>query len=236
MSASMLSPRQLFFNGVRASIPNLTGVMPFGLITGAFSVSVFNSVAASVTLTALLFAGRSQVVSLQLLKDGAPWVIVFLAGLVVNLRHLMYGASLAPHFRHLSGRWKVLLAALLVDNAYAVGAPYLREHREDELAATRHYYYLGSGVANWIVWSGCGLIGALLGARIPASWSLDFVPQLSFIAIIMANIRDRSYVVAAIAAGATAVSLAFLPWASGLFIGGMVGIVAGQLIGQRGRH
>ena len=224
----------IFWAGVRASLPNLTGVMPFGLIAGAFSVSVLNSIAASVAIAGLMFAGRAQVVGLQLLKDGAPLAIVFLAALVVNLRHLMYGASLAPHFRHLSLGWKILLSFLLVDNAYAVGMPYLAQHREDDLAGTRHYYFFGAGVANLVVWTGCGLIGALLGARIPASWSLDFVPQLSFISIIMANLRDRSYVAAAVAAGVAAVALAFLPWASGLFVGAVVGIAVGRLVDRRG--
>ena len=64
---------------MRASLPNLTGVMPFGLIAGAFSVSVLNSIAASAAITGLMFAGRAQVVALQLLQDGAPLAIVFLA-------------------------------------------------------------------------------------------------------------------------------------------------------------
>jgi predicted branched-subunit amino acid permease len=71
-------------------------------------------------MSSIVFAGSAQFVATQLIGAGTPAGLLLLTTFVVNLRHLLYSASLAPYLRPLRPAWKVALAYLLTDEAYAV--------------------------------------------------------------------------------------------------------------------
>lgn len=231
----MLSAKTQFAEGFRAQLPNAPGVFPFGMIAGALTASVMNSALISVLMTSVVFAGRAQMVAMQLETDGAPLLVILMAVLVVNLRHLMYGAALADHFKRLSWKWKILLALLLTDLGYAVSVKRLSDQADTEDAPTRHWYFVGASVLNWGVWSIGGILGAFIGGQIPASLQLDFIPTLSFVLALVINVRDRASLAAAAGAGIFAVAFAGLPWSMGLFVGAMTGLAAGMLVESRRR-
>jgi len=221
------SPRQQFGDGVRIQLPNIAGVTPFGVIAGALTATVMNSAFWSLLITGGVFAGRAQMVAMQLITDGAPLLVVAVAVLVVNLRHLMYGAALAPHFQHLGWRWKALFGILMTDLAYAVTFQHMERMARSEDAPTRHWYFFGACMTNWVAWMIGGAIGALIGGQLPASWGLDFVPTLAFVLALATHAWDRASIVAAVVAGLLSVALAGLPWSLGLFIGALAGLLAG---------
>jgi predicted branched-subunit amino acid permease len=221
------SARAQFLAGARAHVPNLAGVIPFGLVAGAFSFSVFKDVFAAVVLPATSIAGRSQVVALTLWRDGAPIALAILAAIIVNLRLLMYAAALAPHFEHLSFRWKIFMSAIITDQPFAVCLPYLQRTRDTEAAPVRHFYLLGGTLIIWLCWVLMNLIGAWIGTTLPASLDLDFIPTLSFIPLVTSNLRNRPSVWASVIAGILAVTLAGLPWSIGLLFASVIGISVG---------
>lgn len=143
---------------------------------------------------------------------------------IINLRHALYSASVAPYVRHLPARWKVLLAYLLTDEAYAVAITHYLRPGE---AAKRHWYFLGAGVVLWSAWQASTAVGVFLGAQVPASWSLDFALPLTFIALLVPTLRDRAGIVAALVSGLAAVLLVALPLKSGLLVATGIGIAAG---------
>jgi predicted branched-subunit amino acid permease len=149
---------------------------------------------------------------------------------IVNLRHALYSASLAPHLRELPPAWKWLLSYLLVDEAYAVA---IRHYREHSAAAHRHWYFLGAGMALWVIWQLTTGIGIFLGAEVPAEWGLDFTLALTFIAIVVPMLGDRASIAAALAAGLTAVAAVGLPYKLGLIVAAFVGIATGMLFEAR---
>src|SRR5512143_816461 len=104
-----------FLAGFRAELPLLVGVFPFGMIYGALALNVGLSVATSQLMSSIVFAGSSQFVTAQLVHEAAPALVIVLTIAVVNLRHMLYSASLAPYLKNLSLRWKVLLSYLLTD-------------------------------------------------------------------------------------------------------------------------
>ena len=228
-----LTPRDQFLAGMRAQVPNLAGSFPFGLAAGAFTVTVVNNAWLSIGMQAMMFAGRAQMVAMQLEKEHAPLVFMLLACLIINLRCMMYGTAIAQHFGHLSWPWKIGLSFMLADFTYAVSIKPLTEMAGTENAPTRHFFYLGAGLFNVMMWSTGGIIGAWLGNIIPVEWNLDFVPQVSFIFVLVTALRDRDDWLAGIAAGAVSVLLVGLPWQAGLFVGATTGLVAGMLIKPR---
>ena len=222
----MSSPRSEFLAGIRAELPLLLGVTPFGLIYGTLALQAGIPAAPALAMSSLVLAGSAQFVATQLFSAGAPAAVILFTTLVVNLRHLLYSASMAPHLRPLRPIWKWLLAYLLTDEAYAVTITHYGS-RDHTSTAHKHWYGLGAGLALWSTWQTSTAAGIFLGAQIPPVWQLDFALPLTFLALLRASLTDRPAVAAAVAAGVTAVLAASLPFRVGLVLAALVGMAVG---------
>jgi predicted branched-subunit amino acid permease len=92
-----------FLRGARDQLPILLGVVPFGVIFGALAVSAGVPALEAQSFSLFIFAGSAQFIAVSLIAGAASPFLIILTILVVNLRHLLYSASLAPHVYHLSG-------------------------------------------------------------------------------------------------------------------------------------
>lgn len=218
-----MSARAEFLAGVRAEAPLLFGAFPFGLIYGYLAREAGVPPAAAVAMSSIVFAGSAQFIGTQLFSAAAPGPIILLTTFVVNLRHVLYSASVAPHLQHLRPAWKWLLGYLLTDEAYAVAITRLGSH----------WFFLGAGLALWISWQISSALGVVLGARIPSGWDLEFALPLIFIAITMPMLTDRAARMAAVAAAVIAVLASAAPMRLGLMAGAIAGIAAGVLAERR---
>ncbi len=238
------SPFQEFFHGLRAELPILVAVLPFGMIYGALAIAAGMPALQAQAMSAILFAGSAQFITAQLYQSGTPGIVILMTIAVVNLRHALYSASVAPFLRRLSWRWKWLLSYLLTDEAYAVVITYFVDEGHsgqesadgpNEFSSTfqhRHWFFLGAGFALWLTWQLSTAAGILVGAIIPASWSLDFTLALTFIALVAPNIKDRPSLAAALSAGLVGVMAHNLPYKLGLVLAALVGIAVGMLVEQ----
>lgn len=218
--------RAQFLSGIRTVLPLLVGVVPFGMIYGVMAVGAGIPRLQAHMMSLIVFAGSAQFVVVQLLPQGIPTVMMVLIIAVINLRHALYSASIAPHIKHLRPAWKGLLAYLLVDEAYAVTI----QHFENEPSnPARHWFFLGTGLSLWATWQLSTAAGILLGAAVPASWSLDFTLALTFIAIVAPTLKSHPMTISALTAGITALLTYSLPYKSGLMIAALAGILAGML-------
>jgi branched chain amino acid efflux pump len=226
-----VSSRSEFINGVKAELPILLGVTPFGMIYGVLALGAGLPGNVSQAMSVIVLAGSSQFIATQLFSSGAPGLVIIFTTFIVNLRHVLYSASVAPHLRHLSWKWKSLLAYLLTDEAYAIAITHYNQAGElPAPVAHRHWYFLGAGLALWITWQVSTAIGILLGAQIPAGWALDFTLALTFIALVVPALNDRPSLATALTAGAVAVVAAGWPYKLGLMAAAMSGIIVGLLV------
>lgn len=228
-----MRPREAFFIGLRAVMPLLLGVAPFGVIYGVVALQSGIPALAAMAMSTIVFAGSAQFLLAQLVGAGAPFLLAAGAVGMVNLRHALYSASVAPLLAQLPRRWKVVLAYLLTDEAYAAAIPHLLADEGGSQASHAHWILFGSGVGLWSGWQVSTLAGVLIGARLPADMGLDFALPLTFIAIVVPMISTRALFAAAIAAGAAAVALAALPYKLGLFLGALVGLAVGAALGRK---
>jgi len=213
-----------FLAGVRALLPVLPGVAAFGAISGVAMVGAGLAPWLALVMSVIVFAGTAQLAALQLVAAGAPLGVIFLAGLILNLRFMLYSASISPHLRGLRPGARWLAAYFLSDNGYA----HTIARTASQPAAPGHEeYFMGACTAIWVTWECATLVGIVVGAGIPTSWSLDFVVVLTFIALGVTSIRDRSGAVAALAAGITSVAAIDLPFRLGLIAAALAGIAAG---------
>jgi len=219
-----------FISGVKDELPILVGVIPFGMIYGILALSVGLSTTEAQAMSLVVFAGSAQFMLVQLVGVGTPAVVMIMTGFVINLRHALYSASMAPYLRKLNLPWKALLSYLLTDEAYVVS---ITHYVQDDNNEKKHWYFLGAGLALWASWQASSAVGIFLGAQLPASWSLDFTLALTFIALVVPTLKDRTTVLAAVAAGITAVLMANLPYKLGLLIAALVGITVGMWSDKR---
>lgn len=218
--------REVFLAGAIAVAPMLAVVAPFGMIAGLTAVGTGLSALQAMFMSATVFAGAAQLAALQLMSEGAVPAVILLTALTINLRMMMYSASLAPHFQHLDRRWRLLLAGLLVDQNYALSIN--RYNRGDAgIDMHGHWYFLGAGVVLWLTWQASTAVGVFLGAGIPRAWSLDFAVPLVFMVLLVPALRDRAHVAAAVVGGVVATLARGLPLHLGIVTGALSGIVAG---------
>ncbi|MBA2441254.1 MAG: AzlC family ABC transporter permease [Rubrobacter sp.] len=227
-----------FFSGVRDVAPILLGIAPFGAISGAAAVGAGLSPEVAFGMSVLIFAGASQLAAVQLISGGASVLVVVLTAAVINLRFMMYSASLSPYLGKLPAAWKALAAYLLVDQAYALAVSRFASEEgpreEPESSRSRGLYFLGAGSALWVVWQACTAAGILLGARVPEGLSLEFVIPLTFMALLFPAITDRPTAAAALAAGLVAVAAEPLPLNLGLVTAAAAGVLVGMLAERKG--
>jgi len=226
----MSNPQKSFWAGVRAELPLLIGVAPFGMIYGVLALNAGLAPAPAQMMSSIVFAGSAQFITAQLIRDAVPGLVIVLTIAVVNLRHMLYSASIAPYVRALPVRWKVLLSYLLTDEAYAVT---ILNYEQEDAAPTGHWFFLGTGLALWTCWQLCTAAGILLGATLPESWPLDFALPITFIALIMPALKDRPAIAAAVTAGAVALLAYGLPYKLGLMLAGLLGILVGTWLEGR---
>ena len=225
----MPSARESFLAGARATAPVLVGIVPFGLVAGAAAVGVGLSGLQAVGLSAIVFAGASQLAAIDLLGQDAPLAVVVVTALVINLRMVMYSASIAPYFQGVATRWRAGLAYLLTDQAYALSVTRFGDDRP----VRRRWYYLGAAAPLWAVWQVCTVVGVVVGARVPESLPLSFAVPLTFLALLVPAITDRASGVAAAVGGAGAAVGVGLPLNLGLIAGALVGVLAGLVAESR---
>jgi 4-azaleucine resistance transporter AzlC len=223
-AAIVMTRRQQFFAGTRDTLPLVVGAIPFGIIFGAISVSSGISITGTLLMSLLVFAGSSQFIAAGLFAQGAGAAVIVFTTLIVNLRHILYSATLAPHLKHLSPRWLVPLGFWLTDETFAVTAPYYQR----DGSAHKHWYQLGSSVFMYTNWFVCTVIGVLAGQAISAEQTrqlgFEFAMIVTFIGLVVPLVRSRPMLAAVIASGTCALLTNGLPNRFGLMLSALVGV------------
>lgn len=221
-------PVDEFLAGALQTLPLIFGAIPFGLIFGALAQSSGLSPAATLAMSAFVFAGSAQFIAAGLVAAGTSLPLIWLTVCVVNLRHLLYAASLVPHLRHLPQRWRVPLSFWLTDETYAVA---IRRFSDPQPSEHKHWYYLGSAVAMYINWIACTGLGLGLSHQLPnaAGWGLDFAMVATFIGMVVPYLTTRPMVATVAVAGVTAVLAHGLPHQLGLMVAALFGVAAGVI-------
>lgn len=226
----METAKSEFFAGVRSELPLMVGVIPFGFIFGAVAVQLGVPASIAQAMSSIMFGGSAQFLAAPLIAVGTPAAILVLTVFFVNLRHLLYSASIAPYLEKLSPLWKVLLAYLLTDEAYAVAIVNFQKPGDGRF---RHWFLFGAGITLWTIWQLSTLIGVFVGAQVPTEWSLDFVLPLTFIAIVAPMLKNRAYVVAALVAAVGGVIAYSLPYRLGYIVAALVAMALGYALEER---
>jgi predicted branched-subunit amino acid permease len=220
--------RQSFCNGLRDVVAALIATGAWGFVTGIAMVKsgLTESLATLMTLT--VYAGSAQLTSLPLIEASAPVWLIFLAGTVVNLRFIIFGAALFPFFSQYSWPRRLFLGYLTSDIGFVI---FMARYGDSKLRGTNEqlWYFLGLIIPGWFVWISCSLLGVYLGGAVPPGWSLEFAAILALLAIIIPLVKTRPMMVCCFVAGAIAWLGQPLPLRLGLVAAVLGGVVSGVL-------
>lgn len=180
--------RQGFWRGVRMALSITPAMLPFGLVVGVIADARGLSTLEITLMSALVFAGTSQLVALELWDEPAPILAATLAAFVINMRLAPMGAALAPWLDRLRG-WKLWgTLTTLVDNSFAMAIADQRAGGRDAALL------LGVGVGLWVFWVASTVLGHLFAAliRLPPGHPIFFASLATMVALIVPLWRGRA--------------------------------------------
>jgi len=210
--------------GARRTLPICAGDFAVGAAFGVLAHHTGLSVGEAVLMSALVFAGTVQFVALTLWAAPLPVVALILTTLIVNIRHVLMGATLRPWFRHLTALKAYGSVFFMVDESWAVTIAELRTGTSDMA------FLIGSGGALFLTWVSSTLLGAAAGALLPVSVqvALGFAFTAVFVALLTGMWRGKADLLPWLVAAVVAVAAAhWLPGKWYIVLGGLAGSVMG---------
>lgn len=180
--------------------------MPVGMAYGIVATTAGFSLIQAVTCSGLAIAGAGQFIGANLLKAGAGAVAVILATGIVNLRYLLFSATLAPYLHETPRFLQLPLAFTLTDETFGINITDLQAGTADD------YSMLGVGAVSWIGWTLGTAIGAGAATLIgdPTKWGVDFAMPAMFTALLVAQLTGRRYALAGALAAVVTLALSFV--------------------------
>jgi 4-azaleucine resistance transporter AzlC len=183
-------------------------------------------------MSIIVFAGAAQFAAVGYVASGLPWAGVIVLTALLNARHILYSAALAPWLRRIPFARRAVMAHVLTDEQFAlVLSHYRRIGTADERG-----YWLAAFVGDFFPWVGASIAGAVIGAQIPdpALLGLDVIFPAAMIGLAVGLITGRRELVAAMVGAAVAVIVALVTSpANGIVTGGIVGPLVGLAVPAR---
>ena len=228
----MASSTTAYFRGIRAALPFLLVVAPFGMLFGVVGTEAGLNLAQVMGFSVVIIAGAAQFTAVQLMQEQAPTLIVLASALAVNLRMAMYAASLAPHLGPAPGWQRILIAYFNVDGTYALS--HMEYEAKPALTLSEKVgFYMGTATVICFPWYLATWIGAVLGASIPAGLSIDFAVPVAFMSFFAPALRTLPHVAAAITAIILAILLQGVPYSLWILLAGAGGMIVGAELERR---
>ena len=225
----------LFWLGARDILPLIIAAIPFGIVYGAMGQSLGLSNWQVMGMSLFLYAGSAQFIAVTLLAAAAAYPVVLLTVFIVNLRHMLYSASLMQVAEKVPALLRVPMGFWLTDESFAIAANRLRQNHND--GAGFYSYYMGAAIIMYLNWQLCTWIGITAGKQIPdmTQWGLDVAIVVAFIGMVVPSLERASHWACAVTS-AVCISLTYdWPHQSGLLFSSLVAIAVGVLVMQRQR-
>jgi 4-azaleucine resistance transporter AzlC len=215
-----------FRNGAIATLPLTVAVAPIGMIFGVGAAAKGLSVAEAGLMSALVFAGGSQFVALDLWRHPVPWLALGLAALVVNIRHVLLSMSLGGKLQAFPVWLRYVAMLMLADEVWAMA------EKRALVAPLTPAWYAGIAIPFYVTWLLATLAGAWLGSAIgdPRALGLDFAFTAVFIVLVVGFWKGRETGIVLAVSGLAAVAVhTLVPGAWYIAAGAAAGIAAATL-------
>lgn len=219
--------------GMRASLPVMLGFIPFALVLGAQATQKGLSVIEVLLMTGLNFGGGSEFTAMNLWTAPPHVLLIVAMSILVNSRHLLMGAALAPYLRHLSKRRAIPALFFMCDESWAMALADAQRQSYNRLSLS---YYLGVSAGLYLTWVIFAALGAALGPSIGDVKRYGF--DMAFAAVFLVLLKGMwkgaraclPWLVSLVAAAATYL---LVPGAWYVAAGASAGLIATAIRGAR---
>lgn len=226
--------RSEFWIGVRDSVPLVVGVIPFGITCGIMALAAGLTSGEAILMSIFVFAGAAQFIAITMLGAGVNgWGLIVFTTLLINLRHLLMGASLAPYIIRLPLFLQALLSFGMADETYAIIIDRIQKkgYNVD--------YQMGANMAFYSFWVLSTAAGVLLSGYIsdPLAWGLDFAMPAIFLAMLIPRlVSPTALAVCGVAAVVAILGVLYLPGKWYIIIACLAAIIVGGAMEGRSSH
>lgn len=208
---------------LRHCIPLFVPAVPFALVLGLAITESAMPTGVAWSTNVFVFAGAAQLATVSLAAT-ATWITLVATAAIINLRHVMYSAALAPRFGDQPRWFRWIGPFFLIDQLFALGIA-----RPELSSDDWRRYYMTAGVFFFTSWNLLVTAGLVLGSAIPAEWRLDVAPAIMFAGLVVIGLANRPGIVAAVVGAGVCFATLEVPNNGGILIGAVSGVVAGYV-------
>ena len=207
-----------FYQGALDILPFSIAVLPWGILAGSMAVNAGLSFAQAFAMSAVIFAGAAQLVSLGLVMSGASFFTIVITVFFISAQHFIYALNFRQDVMHLPLKKRLVLGFLLTDELFAVGIA--------QKAQRSFAYLLGAGLCFYLAWCLFSLLGIFLANVIPdlERLHLDFSIVAVFICIIVPMIKNRATLMGVMTTLVSALVFHHLHIEAGTVFAGLLGM------------
>ena len=194
-----LHRRPEFLEGVRSMLPQVPGLMAWGLMTGVASVHTGLHFFDATLMALLVYAGSSQLSALPLMAAGAPAWVILATAFCVNLRFVVFSLHLREYLMHLTRWQRMSLCYFTTDLSYVLFIQRFPEPAPDTERRQQEVAFLaGNSFVAWVGWIAAILLGVVLAQWIPEAWGLGFAGSLCLLGILCSLLSTKLRFLAAV--------------------------------------
>lgn len=199
-------------------LPLCLAVIPWGILAGSMAVDAGLTFAQSVGMSAIVFAGAAQLVTLGLVVSGAGMLTIIVSVFFITAQHLLYGLTLRPHVAHLKWYQRITIGFLLTDELFAVSA-------QPKVKLTPAYM-IGAGLCFYLAWVAVSIVGIIMASQVSdlSRYHFDFSIVATLLAIVIPLIKTFSTLVGVIVSFCLSIVFSWLNIEGGVVIGGLTGM------------
>jgi 4-azaleucine resistance transporter AzlC len=216
-----------FVAGLKDGWPMFLAYVPIAMLWGTLAAAKGFSVLEALLMSALLYAGASQFVAIEMWVDPLPIFLMIFTIFIINIRHILYAASISRHMGGIQKKWHPFLMYVLTDEAWA-----LLERKALTQPLTLGYY-VGVAVPLWPTWFISSALGAYIGRKLPdpALIGLDFAFAAMFIAILAGFWKGpRTGVVLIVSSLVAVLAKTYIAGAWYIVLGGLAGVAVAAFL------
>ena len=216
--------RVALLKGATDILPLSLAVLPWGVLFGSLAIQRGFSWLEAQLFSAIIFGGAVQIVTVELMAENTPLLVVLFSAFVISSRHFFYGLALRERLSTHSAAWRVGLGFLLTDELFSLSGT-----KKAYQTQFRLYCALGAGGSFYIAWNIWTALGIFAGTWLPdlTQLGLDFAIAATFIALVVPEIKSKSILICVMISALSSIVLSIYGQELALITAAIIGMVSG---------
>jgi 4-azaleucine resistance transporter AzlC len=199
LEATAINVERSMVAGARDVAPIALAAAVIGMSFGILARDAGMGVVAPIVMSLTTFAGSAQMAAVTVMDDGGAVAAAVAAAILLNLRYVAIGISVAPSLRGRRVR-RLAESQLATDESWAISQDRGRVDRER---------LIGAGLVLLVAWT-TGTVAGVFGGSVlgdPATYGFDAMFPALFLALLVGQLGDGRARAAALAGALIALAL-----------------------------